>query len=316
MLSVIIPVYNSKSTLNRCIESVIHQNYNDMEVIIVDDGSVDGSQTLCDSWLLKDNRIRVIHKDNGGLSDARNAGIELAEGDHITFVDSDDYLLEPITLASLMTIIKQHPEYDILEYPIYWHFGNKKEQRIVNFNSQEYTNISEDYWYANKGYEHTYACNKIFHRRMFDDARFPKGKKFEDVYLMLQIMKKAKVIATTNIGLYYYVDNPLGITRMANGKDLNDLLSAHLLVIQRDINGRLTKNADFIDYYLHVLNIQLDVVRMLNTKPLLPIYKLSVFGLIGKVELKSLLKYIILKYLGINILCKIITTKNRIWERH
>lgn len=92
LLSVIIPVYRVEHTLQRCVESVLSQGVDDMEVILVDDGSPDNCPVLCDGWAEKDARVKVIHKDNGGLSDARNAGIEMATGDYLTFVDSDDYV--------------------------------------------------------------------------------------------------------------------------------------------------------------------------------------------------------------------------------
>lgn len=95
-LSVIIPVYRTERTLERCVKSILEQSYHDLEVILVDDGSPDNCPQLCDEWALKDSRIRVIHKPNGGLSDARNAGIDAATGDCLTFVDADDFLdLEP-----------------------------------------------------------------------------------------------------------------------------------------------------------------------------------------------------------------------------
>ena len=92
LLSVIIPVYRTEQTLQRCVESVLNQGVDDMEVILVDDGSPDSCPELCDEWEEKDAHIKVIHKTNGGLSDARNAGIDIAKGEYITFVDSDDWV--------------------------------------------------------------------------------------------------------------------------------------------------------------------------------------------------------------------------------
>ena len=89
-LSIIIPVYDVEATLNQCVESVVTQDYNDFELLLIDDGSLDKCPQICDRWASKDKRIRVVHQKNGGLSDARNTGIELAQGDYITFIDSDD----------------------------------------------------------------------------------------------------------------------------------------------------------------------------------------------------------------------------------
>lgn len=107
-LSIIIPVYRTQDTLERCLESILQQSFTDYEMILVDDGSDDGSPQLCDEYARKDARIRVIHKENGGLSDARNAGIREARGEYITFVDSDDTMVDN-TLENLIQEIQQHP---------------------------------------------------------------------------------------------------------------------------------------------------------------------------------------------------------------
>ena len=113
-ITVVIPIYNVQDTLDRCVGSVLAQGVDDMQVILVDDGSTDNSSRLCDQWTEKDNRVEVMHQPNGGLSHARNMGIEKSEGDFITFVDSDDFL-EKNTYALLLPILNTHPEYDVLQ---------------------------------------------------------------------------------------------------------------------------------------------------------------------------------------------------------
>ena len=168
-LSIIIPVYCTEDTLNRCVESVIRQNYNDMEVILINDGSPDRCPALCDEWAAKDRRIRVVHKVNGGLSDARNAGIEMATGDYVTFVDSDDYLAED-TYGPLMQRLEQQPDIDILEYPVYVHYGSP-HQHLTDFKPETTYHDTEAYWLDGRAYQHTYACNKIFRRSLFEEVR-------------------------------------------------------------------------------------------------------------------------------------------------
>lgn len=116
-LSIIIPVYRAEDTLERCIGSILHQSFTSYELILVDDGSPDACPLLCDEYAGKDSRIHVIHKENGGLSDARNVGTKRAKGLYITFIDSDDAIGEN-TLQQLMEELYQHPDVDILEYPI------------------------------------------------------------------------------------------------------------------------------------------------------------------------------------------------------
>lgn len=184
LLSVIIPVYRVEHTLQRCVESVLSQGVDNMEVILVDDGSPDNCPVLCDGWAEKDARVKVIHKDNGGLSDARNAGIEMATGDYLSFVDSDDYV-EDDTYPALLQIMAEHPDYDLLEYPIV---------NRLSLEDRTYQQTQE-YWLDTKAYLHTYAWNKIYRRHLFDDIRFPVGKIFEDVYTFPQLLRAATTIA-------------------------------------------------------------------------------------------------------------------------
>ena len=276
-LSVIIPVYRVEATLDRCVESVLRQNVAEMEVILVDDGSPDKCPEICDEWAKKDARIRVIHKPNGGLSDARNAALDIAEGEIITFVDSDDYLADN-TYPALLNIID---DTDILEYSI-------TDQLTLADCFYDDINI---YWLESQAYTHTYACNKLFRRELFDNIRFPKGKVFEDAYTTPKLLKIAHNIRTTRHGSYHYCDNPQGITAMADGHQLAMLLEAHL--------GNCMPIND--DYYMHLLNIQIDVREQAGLPISLPSRKVDTRLFKGNNKLKA----IILNTLGINIICKI-----------
>ena len=282
-LSIVIPVYRVEDTLNRCMESVLSQKHDDMEIILVDDGSPDHCPRLCDEWAQKDARISVIHKENGGLSDARNAGIEKAAGDYLTFVDSDDYVEEG-TYGALMNVLAQHPEYDLLEYP----FNDHAPADHV------YTNAN-DYWLKGEAYRHSYAWNKIYRRKLFDNVRFPVGKVFEDVYTLPLLLEQCKTVATANKGCYHYTINPKGITQTAGGQELSQLLDAHVEVLKKGF-----PMADD-NYYMHVVNIQMDVFERLHTQPVIPPFNVS----IGRVtDTKQKVKAVALNILGINTLCQ------------
>lgn len=287
-LSVIIPVYRTERTLERCVKSILQQSYHDLEVILVDDGSPDNCPQLCDEWALKDSRIRVVHKPNGGLSDARNAGIDAATGDCLTFVDSDDYLA-PDTYVQVMP---KAAGSDIVEFPIYWHYTGKDE-RLMRFQPADYDDMSR-YWLEGEAYTHTYACNKVFRRALFGDVRFPKGRVFEDAATLPLLLEHARRVSTVDAGLYYYVANPAGITAQATGQELTMLLEHHLAVIPRWCDAR---------YYLHVLNIQMDVCELTDAEPRLPAY--SVSPLARRLSLKQRLKATILNLLGIKKICKL-----------
>jgi len=288
-LSVIIPVYRVERWLDRCVASVLEQGCGDMELVLVDDGSPDGCPAKCDEWARRDSRIAVVHKANGGLSDARNAGIEVAKGECITFVDSDDFLA-PGTLGKVMT--EMRPECDIIEYPLFRFYGSAKQEKIV-FEPKTYTDM-DDYWIGGKAYEHAYAWNKIYRRRLFDGGvRFPVGTVFEDVHTLPLLLKAATNVATTDKGLYYYCANPEGITMTANGKALSQLLDGHLKY------GKVTADEQ---YYMHVLNIQMDVYEQTGEEPRLPAMKIRhCCRLDGKLKLKALT----LNLLGVKRLCKL-----------
>ena len=260
-LSIIIPVYRVEDTLDRCVESVLKQDYDDMEIILVDDGSPDNCPQKCDDWSRKDSRIRVIHKANGGLSDARNAGLDIAQGDYISFVDSDDFI-SLSTYGPLMNTLSRRPEIDILEYPVIVNFRSPKQHKLDFTEETVYDNIS-DYWYKGQAYLHSYACNKIYRSSLFEEIRYPKGIVFEDIHTLPKLLKRANTIMTSGKGLYYYCPNPSGITATADGNALRMLLQPHVEIVR----SSQRQDQDFQTYYLHVLNIQMDVYEQAGDDP-------------------------------------------------
>ena len=136
ILSVIIPVYKAEKYLNRCMESILMQKVDDMEIILVNDGSPDRSGELCDEWALKDGRIRVIHKENGGAGSARNMALDKAQGNYVTFIDSDDAIAEN-TFLPIINYLAEHQDIDILEYPAHLYIGSPKERKLL-FNDAIY----------------------------------------------------------------------------------------------------------------------------------------------------------------------------------
>lgn len=225
MLSIVIPVYRVESTLDRCIESILRQGYEDWEMLLIDDGSPDRCPEMCDAWAQRDQRITAYHKPNGGLSDARNYGIERARGEYITFVDSDDELA-PGTLHPLMDVLINHTECDVVEYPMLVHAGNNDEHLLVLPDRVWAT--ARKYWHETMAWEHCYACNKIYRSALFDELRFAKGRIFEDVWLWPEILSHKPNIATSSKGMYIYRWNNEGITVKATPHDLWQLLVAQV----------------------------------------------------------------------------------------
>lgn len=261
-LSIVIPVYNVEQTLRRCVESIRSQSFRNWQMILVNDASTDNSEAICKDYAEKDGRIQTMTLGkNRGLSEARNKGILKARGNYITFVDSDDYL-GPETLKDVMEELNIHPDYDILEYPAFKHYGSK-HQRLLKFPRKEYTDMAE-YWLKGKAYTHTYAWNKIYRRELFDNVWFPVGKNFEDVWALPRLLKKCNVVATTDVGLYYYCYNPNGITSKASSVDFANHLKGHIIAInelcRESDNNSLRKDlkGEFAEYYAAVFNIMLD----------------------------------------------------------
>lgn len=201
-LSIIVPVYNVQSYLNRCISSIVNQTYRNLEIILVDDGSTDNSGKLCDSYALHDNRIKVIHKTNGGLSSARNAGLSVVTGHYIGFVDSDDYI-EP-NMYELLLESMRGLHADIVCAETFIERGNHKKyhprfKENCVFTHEEALNILLD------GSLDTAVWNKLYKASLFKNLTFIEGRIYEDVGFLYKVFDKANVVAYVNKPLYHYI---------------------------------------------------------------------------------------------------------------
>ncbi len=254
-LSIIVPVYKTEKTLRRCVDSILSQTFTDYELLLVDDGSPDSSGAMADGMATRDGRIRVMHKANGGLSDARNYGLDRCRGEYVAFVDSDD-ALAPHTLDTLMDIVSSHPEYDILEFPVLERHG-RPDEHLFNPGCKAYGSALD--WLAEYGLEHCWAWNKIYRRELFDNVRFPKGKLYEDVLTLTQLLKKKPTIATTDNGLYLYYWNEAGIVASTARNSMEALLEAQTqLISQLGIN---TMEKRWHRLYFDMFTIQLHVYK-------------------------------------------------------
>ena len=178
LVSIIVPVYNVEKYLSKCIEILINQTYTNIEILLINDGSTDNSKKICEQFKEKDSRIKLINKENGGLSDARNKGLQEAIGKYIAFVDSDDYVEKNYieTLYSLIT--KFNSEIAIADFRVI-----KGAKKIKEDETKEYCITPEkaieemlysDFYYIS-------ACSKLYKKELFENVEFPKGKMFEDV---------------------------------------------------------------------------------------------------------------------------------------
>ena len=200
LISVVVPVYNVEHYLKKCVDSICHQTYRNLEIILVDDGSTDRSGSLCDEFATSDSRIRVIHKSNGGLSDARNAGMELASGEWWMFVDSDDYIAPDTAETLLLAAVENHCEIAVCNM-----------MRIYEDGKQEpfYCPVTEPtIWAGEQRFEtlrQPSVCNKLFRADLFKELRFPKRKFYEDTFVYHVLAHRANRIALTGLSGYYYL---------------------------------------------------------------------------------------------------------------
>lgn len=216
-VSIIVPVYRVEKYIHRCVDSVLGQTYADFELILVDDGSPDTCPAICDEYAAKDNRVRVIHKENGGLSSARNTGIDTAQGKYLFFLDSDD-VIHPDCLYILAECIRTTgAQIAIGEFMRFtgellppenfslWDGACICRSGIETLNS----------FFDGRESLHSLvsACCKLWHRSLFQNIRFPVGRLFEDEFTTYKLYYRAERIAFAGIVLYFYFVNDGGITR-------------------------------------------------------------------------------------------------------
>lgn len=224
LLTVVIPVYNVEKYLKRCIESVLAQEWKDYEILLVDDGSTDHSPQICDDYVKAYDFISVIHKENGGLSEARNTGISHAKGEYVYFPDSDDWI-EPDTFIALAEALESQ-EFDIISFNR--EFVKGEEDAIVS--KPEVTQVFEGKDAFVQMLKHSYitgfANDKIYRKSLFTDhnIQFPIGKYYEDLGTNYKLFLAAKKVYATNQKYYHYlIDNPDSITQSWNEKKFRDM---------------------------------------------------------------------------------------------
>lgn len=252
LVSIIVPIYNVEKYLNRCIITLVNQSFKNIEIILVDDGSPDNCSSICDSWIKKDTRIKVIHKENGGLSDARNAGIKIAKGDYLCFVDSDDYVHKDY--IKVLFELCQKYDSDISVCRNYKVTGDEDYNKELP-KGNDFTSNSEDFIYKKKHF-YCVAWGKLYKRKIFNNIRYPKGKIHEDVAVIYKILYEAKKIAFTDLKLYYYFVNPKSIMREAYSIKHLDILDNLYDCYKYFINKKEEKIAFIIlnDYIDNILN--------------------------------------------------------------
>ena len=205
LISIIVAVYNIEKYIARCIDSILSQTYSKLEIILVDDGSTDSSGRICDDYKARDGRIRVIHKPNGGLSDARNAGLEIASGEYIGFVDGDDWIEADMYRAMYQACETEEAEIAVCRYKQITKSGviDASAHNSVSLSKAEALEIyvcgDERYLIYNS------VWSKLFTHRLIQDIRFPVGRNSEDIMFTTKAFCRMKRLVYLDIAYYNYV---------------------------------------------------------------------------------------------------------------
>jgi len=223
-ISVIVPVYKAEQYLDRCVKSILEQTYPDFELILVDDGSPDGSPILCDKWAEKDSRVHVIHKKNGGASSARNAGLAIAKGKWVFFSDSDDW----IDNKALETLYRMVNEYGVSMAIGRIQVVEENIDRNAALNENIYMlsreNLLDRFFRVNGEPDTHSVCATLIRRDILEDYHFIEGKMNEDVEACYYLARKCEGAVYTSKPVYFYFKNVEGVTNSGFSKKKLDLL--------------------------------------------------------------------------------------------
>lgn len=239
LISVIVPFYNVQNYIGKCIESIINQTYKNLEIICVNDGSTDSSGCICEKYKKKDSRIKIIYKSNGGLSDARNAGIQNASGKYLTFIDSDDYVSLSMIEHLINILLQNHADISICD-PVHIYPDKKgsftDSRNIKLFRSQD---AVKEMLYQKSFL--TSAWAKLYDRKLFENILFPKGQLFEDSAVMYRLFEKAEMIVYSDAKYYAYNHRTNSITT-----SLFSLRDLDILDITDEIEKHYAKNPELM----------------------------------------------------------------------
>ena len=283
LITIIVPIFKVEPYLRRCVDSIVNQAYRNLEIILVDDGSPDNCGVICDEYAIVDSRIKVIHKPNGGLSDARNAGLDIAKGDYIGFVDSDDFI-HPMMFKDLFEQLEKN-EADIAQCSFLRVSGDEMVNLSEPHNLKVISNMEAlEYIYTPFCVDYIVAWDKLYKKELFKELRFPKSKIHEDEFTTYKLFYRSKKIVTTDKKYYYYFQSPNSIIR--SGFSIKKLDYAEAME-ERIIFFKENNLISFYDlalkkYALWLLNFYYRNYRAINKLPEVKNMLLSKYSTIEK----------------------------------
>ena len=294
MISIIIPVYNIEKYLRKCIESILIQTYHDLEIILVDDGSPDVSPQICDEYAENDKRVKVIHKKNGGVSSAKNAGLSIATGNYITFVDGDDFLDED-TYEFLINNIKKY-DADISVCGKYKYYEDGTEEKDNESITPVHLVSNQIEWFVNANRNAAQTWNKLYKKELIGNIRFDENITMaEDWKFNYQVIKKSRGIIYHAIPKYHYLIRDNGITGKDKWQDVlgKAAVAKYFFELEKD-DSTLSKYAyeNYANTHILAINKMIrqkaiaDVAFEKNRRDLLKI-KFNIFRGRYKLKLKA-----------------------------
>lgn len=265
-VSIIVPVYNYELYLERCVDSLRNQSLKELEILLVDDGSTDHSPEICDKLAKQDERITVIHKKNGGLSDSRNVGIKHANGEYVGFVDADDWVAPEMYKEMFDICIDNNVDICSSKYAIVHDESDVLKQldgKVTVYEGQEKLKVYFENGLSNRSNQYS-ACTKLYKKSLFEEIQFPLGVRFEDMITNMYLIEKSDRFAIYNKYLYYYFMNSVSITRNKFSKrdldlvDVSNQMYEHVKDTQLEGLGRSIYGRSFFSLLLKIIRYGFD----------------------------------------------------------
>lgn len=266
LISIIVPIYNVEKYLCECLVSILEQSYENLEIILVNDGSSDKSEKICNAFMQKDSRIKVVNKANGGLSSARNAGLDISTGEFLSFVDSDDIISKDFIVTLFNMLEKDNLKLSAVGFKPFY-----KSDDLVENSFKTYERVfSDEEYFKNIFLGHDdfrcSVCKILAHKSLFDDVRFPVGELYEDVAIFGEILTKAKSVIMSDERLYFYRMRDGSIVHNFSPKHFDFLKQAEILAnIATNTYPNLKPDAK---YYLSCvrMSISFDILKSKNSE--------------------------------------------------
>lgn len=317
-LSIIVPVYRAEQYLVKCIESILNQTFDDFELILIDDGSPDKSGEICDIYARKDSRIKVIHKQNGGASSARNAGLEIAKGEYIGFVDSDDWIHKEMYYT--MYQLAKERRADIVQCRFKEIFKEEEDEEIQDAVVHEYTPLEAmQKIYGELGITTIIVCNKIYNRKLFEKNRFEEGRICEDEIIIHELLKDTNKVVDIEQELYYYMQTSNSVMRsMFSIKKMDYLLALERrLVFFKEIGDKDLIENTWLSYGNTLIYIYYEMWKNKLKNPRIKIlikqkYKICYMDIKDnkKANIREKIKFRLFRYVP-QICCRVVNLKSQ-----